>query len=72
VHTHKGNKTDPTLDERVTVPRAAYPTILERIDAGESQEQVAADFGVTKQQVSKIVAKEKAKQEIQRKPLAHV
>lgn len=53
------------------VPRSAHAVIAERIEAGEMQAQVAADYGVSQQQVSKIVAKEKEKQERQKKADAY-
>lgn len=48
---------------RVKVAPAAKPKIAERIKAGETQEQVAADYGITHQAVSRIVQKERKKAE---------
>lgn len=50
-------------DARVQIPRSAHPLLVARVDSGASQAQVAADFGVSQQQVGKLVAKEREKQE---------
>jgi site-specific DNA-methyltransferase (adenine-specific) len=50
-------------DNRVKVPVGARPEIVERIEAGETQAQVAADFGVNQPAIAKIVRAEKARQE---------
>ena len=44
-------------DARVKVNTAAKAEIVQRIEAGETQEQVAADYGITQQTVSLIVKK---------------
>ena len=41
-------------DVKVKVSPKEYPTITERIDAGESQKQVAADYGVSDRQIRNI------------------
>ena len=38
-------------DARVKLNQDAKDDVAERVDAGESQDQVAADFGVTQQRV---------------------
>ena len=58
-NTGKGNKTE-TLDSRVKVGTKAKEEIAARVESGETQSQVAADFGIAQSQVSKI-AKAKAK-----------
>jgi N6-adenosine-specific RNA methylase IME4/plasmid maintenance system antidote protein VapI len=50
-------------DARVSVPKAKRPEIVERVEAGEKVEQVAADLGVTKGRVSQIVTQEKKRAE---------
>lgn len=57
VQTHKAN-----TDARVSVPKQKRTEIVERLDAGEAQSQVAADYGVSQGRVAQI-----AKQERQRK-----
>lgn len=37
---------------RVVIPKSEHAVILARLDAGETQEQVAADYGVTQPTVS--------------------
>lgn len=44
-------------DARVTVPAAQHPAIVSRVQSGDSQEQIAADYGVSQQTISKIVRK---------------
>lgn len=56
MQTHKG--THP--DARVKLPKGAAAEIIERLDAGDSLRQVAADFGVTHKAISKAVNKAKA------------
>ena len=51
---NRGTVTDPATDSRVKVDPKAKPVIAERVAAGESQAQVAADFGITQQAVSTI------------------
>lgn len=53
---------------RVKVPKAAKTAILERVQAGEPQTQIAADFGVTQQAVAKI-AKSEAKRKAREKEI---
>lgn len=57
------NTGKPRPDARVKVSPQAHPVIVERIDAGEPQAQVAADFGVSQQAVSTIVSKERKQKE---------
>jgi hypothetical protein len=42
-------------DARVKIPAAEHRTIYDRVAAGEVQEQVAADYGVTQPRISNIV-----------------
>lgn len=52
-----------TLDSKVKIPPKAAPVILERSEAGESQEQIAADYGVNRSQISRVATKEKKQRE---------
>jgi len=52
------------LDCRVKVPPRLYSVIVDRIERGEPQKQVAADLKVSQQAISKIVAKEKKRREV--------
>jgi DNA modification methylase/DNA-binding XRE family transcriptional regulator len=62
-----GNVTNSCpVDSRVVIPKAADPVILERLDAGETQKQVAADFGVTRQAIGKRATKARNKREKRR------
>jgi site-specific DNA-methyltransferase (adenine-specific) len=51
-------------DARVTVPVTERGVILRRCEDGESQAQVAADYGVTQQAVSRIVNAEKRREQL--------
>lgn len=53
----------PKPDVRVKVNPVQRPVIAQRVQAGESQAQVAADYGVKQNTVSTIVAKETKRQE---------
>ena len=53
-------KNDPP-DARVKVPAKEKPRVAERVKAGESQSQVAADYGVNQSAVSRIVHAEEKK-----------
>jgi len=57
------NACNPRPDARVKVNPKVKPVIADRVAAGESQTQVAADYGVSQQTVSGIVAAETAKQQ---------
>lgn len=50
----KSNNSGPR-DQRVVVPKEEYETIAERVEAGESQAQVAADYGISQGRVSQVV-----------------
>ena len=50
-------------DARVKVRADAKPVAAERVKAGDTHEQVAADLGVSRQTVTKIVAAERVKEE---------
>jgi ParB-like chromosome segregation protein Spo0J len=54
------------IDHRVKVPTKEYPKLLARVNAGETQAQVAADAGVSQMHVSRICEKERAKEEADR------
>ena len=61
---HNGKDTSPhALDSKVKIPPKATPVIVDRSEAGESQEQIAADYGVNRSQISRIVTKEKKQRE---------
>lgn len=53
----------PVPDARVKVPQSHWPEIARRVTSGESQTQVAADYGVTKQAISRILANHERRQE---------
>lgn len=55
--------TQAPADCRVKVAPAAKKKAAQRVKAGETQAQVAADLGVTQQTVSRIVQKEQKKEE---------
>jgi len=40
---------------RVKIPKSEYPCIVERVKAGETQRQIAADYKTTQQRISQIV-----------------
>jgi len=46
-NTKVGNTSNATPDARVKVSPVEKPTIAKRVKAGESQSQVAADYGVS-------------------------
>lgn len=46
-------------DARVKIPREEHDSIVERLEEGETQEQVAADYGVGQQAISQIATKAK-------------
>ena len=48
-----------TLNVSVKVPPKQHKVVAKRVKEGETQKQVAADYGVTQAQVSRIVTKEK-------------
>src|SRR5262249_706507 len=48
-------------DARVKIPREHHAIILARHEAGESQEQIAADYGVSQRRISGIIKKEQEK-----------
>lgn len=50
----KANSPKPR-DQRVIVPKEEYEVIAERVEGGESQAQVAADYGVTQGRISQVV-----------------
>jgi N6-adenosine-specific RNA methylase IME4/DNA-binding XRE family transcriptional regulator len=51
------------FDARIKIPKAEQIVIFDRVEAGESQEQVAADFGVTQMAVSKICRAERKRRD---------
>ena len=53
----------PIPDARVKVSQKAKPLIAERVKSGETQAQVAADFGVSQRTISTIVKQEEKKEE---------
>lgn len=56
VNDHNGSKT-PKPDARVKLNTAAKEAVVARLEAGEAQQQIAADFGVCQQTVSNIAKK---------------
>lgn len=67
-NTTSGNACTPSVthhrpDARVKVPPPERPVILERLDSGETQEQVAADYGITRQSIAVIATKERKQRE---------
>lgn len=51
-------------DARTTIPKAERPIIFKRVEEdGETQEQVAADYGVDQSRISQIVATERKQHE---------
>ena len=71
-NTGSGNTSDPTSDARTKIAPTAHPIILERVDEGESRAQVAADYGVSQQQVSNIIRKETKQAEAKKQRRAAV
>jgi 16S rRNA G966 N2-methylase RsmD len=60
------NRTNPNwkrADARVKVPKKEWPVIKQRKQAGESLSALAANFGVVKSTIKKIVDKETAKEQ---------
>ena len=57
VNPHNTCTPSPKPDARVKVNNEGKKEIVERVQEGESQEQVAADFGITQQAVSNILKK---------------
>lgn len=54
-------KTDNRLDARVKIPTPAHPVIFERAERGQSQEQIAADYGVRQSRISQICSAQRKK-----------
>lgn len=52
----------PKPDARIKLSKDAKSAIVERVQAGEPQKQVAADYGVTQSTVSRVVKAEEKKQ----------
>ena len=57
------NTRTPDIDARVKVPVQLRAKVAERVEAGETQEQVAADYKVTRQAISTICTKERKQAE---------
>lgn len=53
-----------SCDARIKLPKEAKEKILARVVSGESQTQVAADYGVTQQTVSKVLKTQAAIQKV--------
>lgn len=49
-------------DNRVSVPKDQRKQIRERVESGETQAQVAADYGVTRRRIGQIVQQEQKKE----------
>lgn len=56
-NTGAGKATKPKPDARVALSESAQNKAFDRVKAGESQSQVAADFGVSQKTISNVVAK---------------
>ena len=54
-----------TPDSRIKIPKSEYPKILERIEAGETQSQIAADYGVDQGTISRTIDKERRRREVE-------
>lgn len=46
-------------DLRISIPKTEYPKIYERVETGESQTSVAADYKVTQPTISKVIKRTK-------------
>ncbi len=57
------NTGKPSPDARIKLPTDAKEVVVARIESGETQEQVAADFGVCQQTISNVVGKAKQKEQ---------
>lgn len=57
-----GKTDEKHYDARVTLPAEVNPEIVKRIEAGESQAQIAADLAVSQQTISNRYNKEKEKE----------
>jgi len=51
------------IDQRLSIPKEARAQILERVEAGEPQMRIAADWGTTQPRISQIVTQERARSE---------
>ena len=63
-------KTYKSPDSRVKVPPAAQEELFRRVEAGEAQDQIAADYGISQPRVSQMAAKERKKKEAKKKARA--
>jgi len=54
-----GDANARNLDARVKLPQPAKLRVLERVEANEPQRQIAADFGVSQQHVSRVAKAER-------------
>jgi ParB-like chromosome segregation protein Spo0J len=54
--------TKPKPGNRVKLPPKERPTVMARLADGETQQQVAADYKVSRETIAKLVAKAKAEQ----------
>lgn len=59
-NTEIGNENNPP-DLRITIPKSEYPKIYERVEAGETQTSVAADYKVSQPTISKVAKRMKGK-----------
>ncbi len=66
MHVHNGCHSATVADARIKVGPVAKSAIFQRADGGESQRQIAADFGITQQSVGKIVKQQKTRVEFRR------
>lgn len=63
-------ETGPPPDNRVTIPREHHAIILDRLESGETQAQLAADYQVTQQRIAQIARREKKKRKVRQEKLA--
>ncbi len=59
VNVHNAN----TFDCRIKIPKKEHPIIHERVKAGETQEQIAADYKVNQSRIAQIIKQEAKKEE---------
>ena len=55
------------IDARLSIPKESIPDIVKRSDAGETQSQIAADYGTTQPRISQVIKQAKAKEENKKK-----
>jgi len=56
----------PILDLRVKIPKSEYKNIVTRVESGETQEQIAADYKTTRRHIGRILKKYKREKEVEK------